>query len=322
MNPDLGSAPRARIDVHQHLVPDFYRKWLTGEGVTAAGGRALPEWSSDQAAALMDRFDIAAAVLSLSTPGTWFGDAKEATEMARAVNEAAADLARREARFGFFATVPLPDTDSAVTVAIEALDTLGADGVCLLANNAGRYLGDPVEGDLFSALDERGAVVFVHPSELPGPTVDGVPPFAADFLLDTTRAAMNLVVHDVPRRHPRLKIILAHAGGFLPYAAHRIAAGLIEPTGRDPLSLLEELAGFYFDTALSGSPTALPSLLAFAKPGHVLFGSDWPFAPEPAVAWFSGGLDAFPDLNDEGHRAIDRGNAQALFPRFSNEESP
>jgi predicted TIM-barrel fold metal-dependent hydrolase len=202
-------------------------------------------------------------------------------------------------------------------VATDALDELGADGVCLLANNAGRYLGDPVEDELFAALNERHTVVFVHPSALPGPAVAGVPPFAADFLLDTTRAAMNLVVHDVPRRYRRLKIILAHAGGFLPYAAHRIAAGLIEPTRRDPLTLLEDLAGFYFDTALSGSPTALPSLLAFAKPGHVLFGSDWPFAPEPAVAWFTGGLDNFPGLDADGHTAIDRRNAQALFPRFA-----
>ena len=306
--------------MHEHLVPDFYRRWLAGKGVTAAGGRDLPDWSPDQALAVMDRFDIAASVWSLSTPGTWFGDAPEATEMARAVNEAAAELVRREDRFGFFATVPLPDTGSALAVATEALDSLGADGVCLMANNAGRYLGDPVEAELFAALDERAAVVFVHPSQLPGPPVDGLPPFAADFLLDTTRAAMNLVVHDVPRRHPRLKIILAHAGGFVPYAAHRIAAALIEPTGRDPLTLLEELSGFYFDTALSGSPTALPSLLAFAQPGHVLYGSDWPFAPEPAVAWFTSGLDSFSGLDADGHGEIDRRNAQALFQRFSDQE--
>lgn len=242
--------------------------------------------------------------------------------MARSVNERAAEIARAEPRFGFFATVPLPDTNSAAMVATEALDELGADGVCLLANNASRYLGDPAEDELFAALHERHAVIFVHPSDLPGPAVPGVPPFAADFLLDTTRAAMNLVVHGLPRRYPWLKIILAHGGRFLPYAAHRIAAGLTEPTGRDPLTLLEALAGFYFDTALSGSPTALPSLLAFAKPGHVLFGSDWPFAPEAAAARFTGGLDGFSGLDADGHAAIDRRSAQTLFPRFADRQTP
>lgn len=307
----------ARIDVHQHLVPGFYRDWLAGKGVRAAGGRDLPTWSPGDALELMDTYDIAAAVLSLSTPGTWFGDAQEATATARAVNEWASELAASEERFGFFATAPLPDTGSALHVATSALDNLRADGVCLLANNADRYLGDPVEDELFAALDERHAVVFVHPSTLPGPAVAGIPPFAADFLLDTTRAAMNLVIHDVPRRYPNLKIILSHAGGFLPYAAHRIAAALIEPSGRDPLSLLEDLASFYFDTALSGSPAALPSLLAFAKPGHVLFGSDWPFAPEPAVSWFTAGLDNFPGLDVDGHAEVDRRNAEIMFPRFA-----
>jgi predicted TIM-barrel fold metal-dependent hydrolase len=124
------------------------------------------------------------------------------------------------------------------------------------------------------------------------------------------------VLHDVPRRFPRLKIILSHAGGFLPYAAHRIAAGLLEPTGRNPLELLDDLASFYFDTALSGSPTALPSLLSFAKPDHVVFGSDWPFAPDLAVAWFTGGLDQ----HDLDHDAINRTNATPLFPRFTETE--
>jgi predicted TIM-barrel fold metal-dependent hydrolase len=307
---------RSRIDVHQHLIPGFYRDWLAGRGVTSAGGRDLPAWSPDDALALMDRYEISVAVLSLSTPGTWFGDAKEAASMARRVNGWASHLAGSQERFGFFATVPLPDPDAALDVAVAALDKLGADGVCLLANNGGRYLGHPDEHDLFAALNERHAVVFVHPSTLPGPAVPGIPPFAADFLLDTTRAAANLVLHDVPRRYPHLKIILSHAGGFLPYAAHRIAAGLIEPSGRDPLSLLEDLASFYFDTALSGSPAALPSLLAFARPGHVLFGSDWPFAPEPAVAWFTGGLDDFAGLDTEGHEAIDHLSARQLFARF------
>jgi hypothetical protein len=130
--------------------------------------------------------------------------------------------------------------------------------------------------------------VFVHPGELPAPRVDGMPPFAADFLLDTTRAAYRLVRNGVVRRYPSVEIILSHAGGFVPYASHRLAIAITGDTQRPPSEVLEDFASFYFDTALSGSPAALPSLLAFAKPGHVLFGSDWPYAPPIAVGYLHG----------------------------------
>src|SRR5213593_1225695 len=118
-------------------------------------------------------------------------------------------------------------------------------------------------------------------------------------------------------RYRDLKIILAHAGGFLPYASHRLVISIAAEAQRPPGDVLEDLASFYFDTALSGSPAALPSLLAFAKPGHVLFGSDWPYAPSIAVSYFTGQLDAYAALNAEGHAAVDRHSAAALFPQFA-----
>ena len=307
----------ARIDVHQHLLPPDYVTWLAGQGIGESGGRDLPEWSTAAALALMDRFDIRAAILSLSTPGTYIGDGRDALRMARIVNEFAAVASREHPdRLGFFATTPLPDVEGTIVEVRYALDELAADGVTLLANDGGTYLGDPRLEPLMAELDERSAVVFVHPHTLPGPDVPRLPAFAADFLLDTTRAAMNLVKHDILRRYPRLKIILAHAGGFLPYAAHRIAAALFADTGRPIPDLLEDLSSFYFDTALSSSPTALPSLLAFARPGHVLYGSDWPFAPDLAVGYFSSHLDRYP-LDDDLRVAISEGNALGLFTRFA-----
>lgn len=312
---------RRRIDVHQHIVPPRYAEWLASLGVHAPGGRELPPWSPEEALALMDEHDVTTAVVSVSTPGVRptaaVGDA-DARAMAREMNELSARLTGdHPGRFGFFATVPLPDVDGALEEASYALDTLHASGVILLANVRGRYLGAPEEAALFEELARRDAVVFVHPSDLPGDRVESIPPFAADFLLDTTRAAYRLVQSGIMRRHPSLKIILSHAGGFVPYASHRLAAALSVETQRSPFELLEDLSSFYFDTALSGSPAALPSLLAFAKPGHVLFGSDWPFAPAVAVSWFTGQLDAYDALDADGHAAIDRGNAAALFPAFA-----
>jgi 6-methylsalicylate decarboxylase len=310
---------RRRIDVHQHVVPPAYAAWLRSNGVDAAGGRPLPEWSAPEALRVMEANDIATAVLSVSTPGVRLDairrDDAEARAMARSVNEFAAAVVRDHPdRFGFFATLTLPDVDGALEEATYAFDVLGASGVILLANTSGRYLGEPDDEPLLAELDRRHAVVFVHPSTLPGPPVPGVPPFAADFLLDTTRAAYRLVQSGAVRRHPNLKIILAHAGGFLPYASHRLMAAMLAEGGRSPVDLLEDMRSFYFDTALSGSPAALPSLLAFAKPGHVLFGSDWPYAPAPAVSYFTGQLDAYAPLDASGHAAVDRGNAEALLP--------
>ncbi|MFI6317390.1 amidohydrolase family protein [Nonomuraea sp. NPDC050556] len=274
----------------------------------APGGRPLPQWSPDQALELMDQQGIAAALVSLTTPGAYLGDGADAAHVARQANEYAAQLAAAHpGRFGFFATLTLPDVKAAVAEAAHALAGLSADGVMLLANSNGAYLGDPAFDPLMAALDEHHAVVFVHPAQLPGPAAEGIAPFAADFLLDTTRAAYNLVKHDVPRRFPHLRFILAHAGGFVPYAAHRLALSIFNDTGRDLQHILDDLSGFYFDTALSASPAALPSLLAFAKPSHVLYGSDWPFAPELAVAYFNTWAT---------DQAINHDNARNLFPRL------
>ncbi len=118
---------------------------------------------------------------------------------------------------------------------------------------------------MFAALDARSAVVFIHPADLPGPEVPGVLPFAADFLLDTTRAAYLLVRNGIRQRYPNIPFILSHAGGFVPYASHRMAVAILSDTGRSPADSLDDFAGFYFDTALSSSAAALPSLLAFRQ---------------------------------------------------------
>ena len=171
------------------------------------GGIALPAWSPGAAIAYLDEAGIAAAVVSISTPGVHLGDDMEARRMARVVNEQVAELVKDHPdRFGFFATLTLPDVDGAIAEAADAFDRLGADGVILLASVAGRYLGDPAFDPLMAALDERSAVVFVHPGPLAGPSVPGLPEFIADFLLDTTRAALLMARNGVLDRYPRLKM--------------------------------------------------------------------------------------------------------------------
>jgi predicted TIM-barrel fold metal-dependent hydrolase len=307
-----------RIDTHHHMIPPDYRDMLRQAGIDEAGGRALPDWSAEASLQTMADLDIATAILSVSTPGTTFlPDPADAAALARDLNDDTATLvAAQPDRFGFFATIPMPHVDESVAEVVRSLDDLNADGVVLLANNAGTYLGQDGQDDLYAALDERSAVVFIHPADLPGPTVPGVAPFAADFLLDTTRAAYLLVRNGIRREYPNIKFVLSHAGGFVPYASHRMAVAIMGDTGASPADTLDDFAGFYFDTALSSSAAALPTLLAFAKPGHITFGSDWPFAPVAAGKLFAAGLETYPGLDAETRDAIDRTNALTLFPRL------
>ena len=313
-----------RIDTHHHLIPPDYRKALQKAGMHEAGGRALPDWSLDASLQAMAELDVGTAILSVSTPGTTFlSDPADAAALARDLNDYSAELvAAQPDRCGFFATVPMPDIEASTTEIVRALDELKADGVVLLANNAGVYLGQDGQDPLFAALNERSAVVFIHPGELPGPSAPGVPPFAADFLLDTTRAAYLLVRNGIGSRYPNIRFILGHAGGFVPYASHRMAVTITGETGRSPADILDDFSSFYFDTALSSSAAALPTLLAFAKPGHITFGSDYPYAPVAAGKLFAAGLETYPGIDARTREAIERTNALALFPRLGTSPQP
>ena len=93
-------------------------------------------------------------------------------------------------------------------------------------------------------------------------------------------------------------------------------------TGRSWADVLDDFSSFYFDTALSSSAAALPTLLAFAKPGHITFGSDFPFAPTAAGKLFAAGLETYPGIDADARAAIERTNALALFPRLGAAPQP
>ena len=310
----------ARIDVHQHIVPPVWAQALASRGMDS-GGWPIPAWRAADAIAMMDEQGIGVGILSVTAPGVRLDDdAAAARTLARAVNEYGAEMAKDHPdRIGSFASVPLPDVDGALAETAYALDTLGADGVVLLSNTRGRYLGDPEFEPLWDELDRREAVVFVHPEQPPMPRLPGTPAPLADYIFDTTRTALNLVLNGVMSRHPKVKVILSHGGGFLPFAAYRFS-GVISTTldtGRPAEDILRDLKRFYFDTALSASPSALPSLLAFAEPGHVLYGSDWPFAPQHTGSYYNRFLESYPDFAPGQAEAIDRGSAEVLFPRLA-----
>ena len=319
-----------RIDVHQHVLPPFWANTLSAHGGDPSGARSgdpggtvLPQWSPESAIDMMDSQEIAVGILSLTAPGIVGWDESERREMARHVNEYTTDLvSRRPNRFGNFATVPLPDVDGALFELEYALDTLRADGVILLGNYGEKYLGDAKFEPLWAELDRRQAVVFVHPA-LPLPPVAGVAGPLVDYPFDTTRTAVQLVLNGIVNRYVGVRVILAHAGGFVPYASHRFAelARVFRPDAEKPADILAGFRRFYFDTALSSSPAALPTLKAFAEHSRILFGTDSPFAPSDIVASFTTQLDAYEGLTADEHRMISHGNAWSLFPRLAGQRN-
>src|SRR6478735_3452883 len=155
------------IDVHHHVLPDFF--WAaTNEGDHPVGGIQPPPWSTGAALSFLDDAGIDVAIASISTPGVHTGDDAAARTLARRCNELSAELVRdRPDRFGGFACLPLPDVDGALTELAYALDVLQLDGVVLFSNARGVYLGDARLGALFEELQRRRTLVFVHPKASP-----------------------------------------------------------------------------------------------------------------------------------------------------------
>jgi predicted TIM-barrel fold metal-dependent hydrolase len=314
------TSPR-RIDFHFHLIPRFYQ-----DAVYAAGGGPqigrYPDWSPERALELMDAQGIEVALTSLAQPGVQFGERAQAPALARRCNDYAAELmARWPRRFGAFAVLPMWEMREAIDEIRHALDVLKLQGVCLFASYGEKFLGDPYFDPLLEELDGRGAVVFIHPGMHPSSRKLDLPwpGFMMEYLFDTTRAAVNLVFGGAIERFARIRLVLAHAGGLMPYFAWRLSvAPMIDArlAQLTPQQILARLSRFWYDTALSPMPQTLGCLAGVAQPTQVVFGTDWPFANAKVLAETTmyegaslpGGLD---------RPAIDRGNALTLFPQFA-----
>jgi predicted TIM-barrel fold metal-dependent hydrolase len=312
--------PLDKIDVHAHYIPEPYRDALVAAGqVHPDGIPGLPDWNETMALAAMDQLSVRLAILSISSPGVHFGDAAAAVALARAVNEAGAQIkTSTPSRFGFFAALPLPEIDAAVAETRYALDTLGADGVSLLTNHRGMYLGDERLEPIYTEVAARKAVVFVHPTSPPQPT--GPPGFAApiiEFIFETTRSMTDLVLSGVLRRHPELRIIVPHAGAALPILAGRV--DMLAPlarvgNGADVPSLRAALKTLHFDLAGAPVEEQLAALLSVADPSRLHYGSDFPFTPLQGCLYLTRQLQTSRLLDDTGLDAIFRDNAVDLFP--------
>ena len=243
------------IDVHHHILPDFF--WRATNSEHIVDGVAPAPWSKEMMLSYMDDAGTHVAVGSISTPGVHMGDDGSARDLARRVNEFAAKLIHeRPDRLGAFAALPLPDVDGSLRELEYALDTLKLDGVVLFSNARGIYLGDKLFKPLFDELERRKAVVFVHPTSSPDPSARslGLPDSLIDFTADTTRAITQLHYGTTFARTPNVKYIFSHAGGTAPYLATRL--GIVDhmkvvPGEEERGTFADTLRRLYWDTALA-----------------------------------------------------------------------
>ncbi len=309
-----------RIDVHFHYLSPEYRAQMIDAVGSYPDGFAAPQWSAEGALAMMDRMGIATGMLSVSSPGVHFGNDARSRSLARSVNEfAARTMTDHRGRFGGFASLPLPDVDGALEEITYAFDTLKLDGVVVLTNFNGAYLGDQRLDPVFDELNRRGAVVFIHPTSpiCWQQSALGYPRPMIEFTFDSTRAVVNLIFSGTLARCPKLRIIVPHAGGTLPFLARRIgmfARGLA--AGGSGVNAEEQLRQLYYDLAGSPGSNALAPLLEMTERTHVLYGSDYVHTPEPIVAAHLNELMASKLLSPEDFSAIGRTNALSLFPHL------
>jgi predicted TIM-barrel fold metal-dependent hydrolase len=309
------------VDVHHHILPPEYMAALNDLGVSTSGSVPIPQWSPNESLSLMDENGIAEAVISISAPGVYFKNDAFSRELARRCNEYCARLIDEyPGRFGAFASLPFPDVEGSLKELEYAIDKLKLDGVGLLTNIQGHYLGDPEYKELYKELDRRKTVVFIHPNDPPFGQITRVkaPIAIIEFPLDTTRTIVNLLYGSVLECFPDIRFIFAHAGGAIPYLASRCSGPytLLVNKERDPEYVIDLLGRQYYEVALSTNPYALRSLQELVEPSHILFGSDYVFAPRLVTSMLISGLREYDGFSKEALKLIERKNALELFPRF------
>jgi predicted TIM-barrel fold metal-dependent hydrolase len=304
------------IDVHHHFLPPSYKPRVQGwMDRFATGVDAVMAWTPEASLAAMDEAHVERAILSVSSPGVHFGDDAEAGRVARECNDYAATLSlAHPGRFGFFAALPMPDTDGAIREAERALTLAGSHGVGLLSNYGGRYLGDPAFRPLFDWLAKRQATIYVHPTDAPccaGLVPDLATPLI-EFPVDTARTIASLLWSGTFSDFPALRFIFSHGGGVLPMVAERvIAMGFVnrQLAARVPEGAAAALARLYVDTASVTSPATMAALREWLPPDRILYGTDFPWG---TVAASRAALQRLA-IEPGQLAAIERSNAQRLL---------
>lgn len=309
----------SKIDVHSHFLPPFYSEALRNNGHAKPDGMpGLPDWSEGEHLSMMNKLGISKSILSGSSPGCHLvpGNDELGRSLSRQCNRFAADLKKRHpSRFGYFASLPLPDVEGCLAEIPIAMEE-GCDGFAMMTNVHGHYLGDKELDPVFAELNRRKALVFIHPTtpqcpcsseavaagDLPvkaTPFEGKVPNPMLEFFFDTARVVTNLFLTGTMERCPDIKVILPHLGGAFPPLLSRWTgfSGLVPGpwSGVTEDKVLETFGKqFWFDMAGFVFPGQIKGLLQGVGVDHssLLYGSDFPFTKAEGVEMLLGQMDS------------------------------
>jgi len=323
------------VDFHNHFYPPEYVDALKAAGAASAVKVTYDDEANprvhypgdynilvpghrdiDFRREVLEQHGIDTQVLSFTTPGVHVETAVRSVEWARMVNDAFARIVNtRKGRFTALATLPLNDPAASVSELERAMKELGLPGAMVFSNVNHVALSDEQFAALWKKADELHAVIYIHPTDPLG--VDAMLDYwlmpLVGFLFDTTLAASTLVFSGVVARHPRIRWVLTHMGGAIPYLAERLDRGYKAFTecrrhiDRPPS---EYLRAFYYDT-VNFNPAAIRLALEFAGPDRILAGSDYPhqIGSIPLMLETIRGLN----VDESVRRRIFGGNAATLL---------
>ncbi len=305
--------PRLRgvIDVHSHAILPIGFEIPIGS-----------PWSVDKHLATMDEHEIDVCVLSCPDAAN-HAEGTEAVDIARRMNEALANfVSKHPRRLGAMASLPGLTMDGTLKAMEYALDTLKLDGVCTATNINDVYLGDPRFDPWFEEMNRRKTTLFIHPTFTRATrAIDlGLHPSLLEFVFNTTRMIVNMVVSGAKQRYSQIRMISTHAGGTLPYLVTRLQI-LLQMFGggsnhgkQSPEALKEGFASFFYDLTAGTSEAQLGAVLKLVPVSQLLMGYDIPYMPDWSIEPAKRALETFDGLTQDDLDHIASKNAANLYP--------
>jgi uncharacterized protein len=327
------------IDIFNHFMPAAYFDRLKKLAPELPAATAFPRlrtlWDLDARLRLLDQFGDYQQVLSLANPPLELLPSPQQTpDYARMANDGLADICRRHPeRFPtFIASLPMNNVEAALQEIDRTINDLGAKGIQVFSNVAGKSLSAPEFRPIFARMVQHDLPVWVHPMR--GPQFSDYAAekaseneiwFTFGWPYETTACMTRLIYSGLFDELPKVKVITHHMGGMIPYFAGRIALGFRQiffgEPGRNPgaESLKKPPADYfkmlYADTALNGDVAATACGHAYFGTPRCMFATDAPFDAEQGrglIAKTIAAVEAL-DIGKDEHTQIFSGNARALL---------
>ena len=329
-----------KIDIFNHIYPKkFYDKYIDAGQSGKDMGKRVSNIQTivdvDSRFRILDEFGDYVQVITLPLPSLEIlAGPDKSPELAREGNDGLAELVKKHDRFlGFAASLPMNNPKAAEKEMTRALDELGAFGIQMYTNAAGKPLDSPEFLPLFEEAVRRDVPIWVHPSrgaDFPDYLSETKSQYEIWWTFgwpyETSVMMARLVFAGYFDKFPSLKIITHHMGGMIPYFEGRVGYGWDQLGTRtsdvDYKSLLKSMKkrpvdyfkNFYADTALFGAASATKCGFDFFGLDNVVFASDMPFEPGPGVyARETIRCVEALDLTKEQKDRIYRGNAERLL---------